>query len=99
MAGRNLEDAVVQRANLMTSQFDRLRDRLRIPARRNASREQRLHFRGEVERLVVERVEEWLDTKAIPRGEERAVIVVPDQKREFATQAMQALGTDVFVKM
>ena len=38
-----------------------MRDGLRIPARGNTGREQRLHFGGEVQRFVVERVKERLD--------------------------------------
>ena len=63
-----------------------LEDRLAVPARRDAEREQRLHLGGEEDVALVHGVEERLDAEAIADREHRAVAPVRDQPRELPAQ-------------
>ena len=99
VAGRNLKNAIEQRTHLMPAKFDGVIDGLGIPARRHSGGKQRLHFRCEIERLVVEGVEQRLDAETVARGEDGAVGFIPKHKGELAAQSMQALRAEIFIEM
>jgi hypothetical protein len=99
MAGRNLEDAVEQRARWRSAKFEGAIDGLRIPARRHASSKQCFDFRGKIERPIVPGVEQRLDAEAIPRGKDGPVPLIPEHKGKLAAQSVQALHAEIFVKM
>ena len=96
VAGWNLVHAVEQRPHLVPAEGDRLIDRFLVPARRDAGGEERLRFRGEVERATVPRVEERLDAEPIARREHRPPAGVPEHDSELAAQLVQALDAVVF---
>ena len=99
MPGRNLMNSVKQRTHLMSAELDGVIDGLGIPARGHSRGKQRFHFRREVERFLVEGVEQRLDAEAVARREHRSVAFIPQNKRKFAAQAVQALRAEIFVKM
>ena len=56
---------------------------LAIPARGNAGGEERFHFRGDIERVLMPGVEKGLDAKTLASGEEALLLLIPDGKGEF----------------
>lgn len=61
-----------------------------VPARRHARCEQRLHLRREIERVVVEGIEQRLDAEAIARGEGELELTLVNQRqitREYRDSA------------
>src|SRR5262249_41482329 len=97
--GRHLKHTIEQRPNLVTAVLDRLGDRVGIPASGNSSRQQCLHLGSEIQRLVVERVEERLDAKAVTSSKEGAMILIPDDEGKFPTQVMEALRSEILVEV
>ena len=53
-------------------------------------RQQRLHLGREVEDAVNDRVVERLDPEAVPRGEQRLSLLVPEREREHPAQPLEA---------
>jgi hypothetical protein len=47
----------------------------------------------------MECVEQWLDAEAVARRENRPLSFIPQYECEFASQVMQALRTDVLIKV
>ena len=70
-----------------------------VPAGRHTGREQRLHFRGEIQRAVVHGVEERLHAEAVAYGDELARAAVPDHERVLAAQPMHALRAEILVQV
>ena len=99
VAGRDLVDSIIKRAHLMTAEFDRVVDGFGVPASGYSGGEQGFHFRCEIERVVVEGVEQGLDAEAVASGEESAVGFIPENDGEFAAQPVQALWAKVFIKV
>lgn len=99
VTGRHLKHAVEQRANLMASTFHRLRDRFGIPTRRNAGGEQGFHLGSEIQRLVMEGVEQRLDAETIAGSKDRAVLFIPNDEGKFAAQTMETLRSEILVKV
>src|SRR5262245_9157296 len=95
----HLEHAIEKRPDLVAAKLNRLGDRLRVPTCGDPGSKQRLHLRGEIQRLVVKSVEERLDAEAITGGEERAVALVPDDECELSTQVVEALRTKILVQV
>src|SRR5215213_11263229 len=99
MARRNLPDFFEQRPVLIRAQEQTLKYRFPVPARGDASGEQRFDLRGQVEDAPDARVKERLDAKAVPRREQRLLLLVPDDEREFPAQLLQTFGARLFVKV
>ena len=99
VAGRNLKYSIVKCARLMVAVLDAVIDRLGIPPGRHASGKQGLDFGSQVERVIMKRIKQRLDAKAIASRENRAVSLVPNHKSEFSAQPMQALRAEIFVKV
>jgi hypothetical protein len=99
VTGWDLKDAVEKRAHLMATKNNRVEDAFLIPASGDAGGEECLDLGGEIERLLVPGVEERLDAEAIAGGEEAVVGFVPEDKGELATELMEAMGAEFFVKM
>ena len=97
--GRHLEHAVEQGAHLMAAKFDRMIEGLGVPSRRHAGGEQRLHFGGNVERVIVPGIEQRLDAETVAGGEEHAVALVVQHECEFAAQMVHALRPEILVEM
>jgi hypothetical protein len=49
--------------------------------------------------VIVKGVEQWLDAKAVARREHQPVGFIPDDERELAAQAMQALRSQIFIEV
>src|SRR5438552_2855048 len=99
VAGRYLGDTLEQRAPLMATDPARMIKGLAIPARRHSCCEEGLHFGCKVKNALVHCIEERLDTKPVPGGKQRSIDPVPKDDCEFAPQPLQAMSTEVFVKM
>src|SRR5215213_688707 len=99
MARRNLPDFFEQRPVLIRAQEQTLKYRFPVPARGDASGEQRFDLRGQVEDAPDARIKERLDAKAVARREQRLLILVPDDEREFTAQLLQTFSARLFVKV
>jgi hypothetical protein len=44
-------------------------------------------------------IEQWLNAEAVPRREDVAARLIPEDEGELAAQVMQTLGTEVLVKV
>src|SRR6185503_1305264 len=74
-------------------------DGFRAPTSRHTHREERLRFRGEIQRAVVFSVEERLDAESVASGNQALIALVPYDKRILASQVVQTFRTVVFVQM
>src|SRR5881409_3988572 len=83
----------------MPADSARVIDRLAIPSCRYPGSQKRFHLRCEIKCAVVKGIKERLDTKPVARGEDRAVHAVPQHNRELSPQPVQAMSTEVLVKM
>jgi hypothetical protein len=99
MARRNLENAVEERACLMSTEFKRVIDGLAIPTRRDSCREKSFDFRSKIEPTLVECIEERLDAEAVTGGEDGLVYAVPKHEGELSPQSVEAISTELFIKM
>ncbi len=99
MARRDLMDALVQGPRLVAALFDHLPEIVRIPACGHASGEQSLHFRCEIQRVVMNRIEQRLDAEPVACREHDAVGLVPDDEGELAAQPVQALRAEIAIEM
>src|ERR1700761_2642521 len=84
----NLEHAFVQRPGLMAAAGDRIPYRLGIPSGRHAGRKQRLYLGCEIERLIVECIEQRLDAEAVARGEQLPLLRIPQNECKLAPQTV-----------
>src|SRR5829696_4162134 len=99
MARRDLPNLFEQRSILIRAQEQTLKHRFPVPSRRDAGGEQRFDLRGQVEDAPDVRVKERLDAKAVPRREQRLLLLVPDDERELPAQLLQTFGARLFVKV
>ena len=74
-------------------------DELGVPASRHSGSKQRFHLRREIKRSFVLGIKQGLDAKAVTRGKNGPVPLIPDDKRELAPQPVQALNAEIFVEM
>ena len=98
-AGRNLADPFEERPVLVEIDVRDLKERFVVPTGRHAGGKQRLGLGRQVERVADLGVVERLDAKAIARGEERAVRLVPEDNGELAAQLFQRAGAVIFVEV
>jgi hypothetical protein len=99
VAGRDLVNAVEQRAHLVPAERHGVEDALVVPAGRHAGGEQGLRLRREVQGVLVPGVKERLDAEAIPCREDRPAVLVPQHEGELAAEMVQALRAEVLVEM
>ena len=99
MTGRHLEHPGKQSAVRHRRAGGLVMERLMIPARGHARREQRLDLRSDVERVAMPGVEKRLDPKTVAGGKQSLLVAIPDDEGEFAAQLRQAMRPDFFVEV
>ena len=99
MRGRDLADPPKQRARWIEGEVEGVVDNLLVPGGRHAGREQSLGLRCEVEDAVDLGVEERLDAKTIPRGEEHPARVIPQNEGELPAKVLEARRTALLVEV
>ena len=99
MPRRHLVDAVEHGAIAVGDHVDVLEQRLVVPARRHAGREQRLDLRGEDQRVAELRIVERLDAETVARREQQLISFVPERERELAAQLAQRVRAQLLVEV
>ena len=99
VAWRDLEYPIKKRAHLMATKLDRVINGLGIPTGGHSGGKQGLDLRRQIQRLLMEGVEQRLDAEPIAGGEDCPVGVIPKYESKFAAQAVQTLRAEVFIEM
>src|SRR5262249_43934872 len=97
MSRRYLKDVLVKRLGWLIPDVRCVKKSILVPGGRHARGKQRLYFRCKIQDVVVDGVEQRLDSKPVTRSKKRLIGLIPENKSKLATQMFETMRSQFFV--
>src|SRR5437762_5093148 len=99
MAGRDLENALKQRASLMPAKSYAVINRFAIPTGGYSSGEEGFNLGSQIQRSTMERIKEGFNAKSVAGGEDSPIYAVPKHQGKLSPEPLQAVSAKILIQM